>query len=504
MPIVPAGKSLFSRYYLETHLPRYPEWAEDLRPAFARLAELWERGRRLGATWNENQTETEFLRPALDALGWAFIPQAAATRGGRLSRPDYALFRDAAARDQAYPLQGHDDAFYGRSPAIAEAKHWGRPLSRQSSDGRERVGCQDTNPSHQMVNYLVGTRCPWGILTNGQVWRLYSREVSSTASEFYEVDLGLIFDFLPPDGEPTAEQRDAFKLWWLFFRRDAFIPDAQGRHFVQRVDGRLGQLRREVSDKLKELVYEEVMPERGGRVHRLPPGADSASPRRPTPSLAEIYRASLGLLYKLLFVLYAEARSLLPVDNPAYREESLTRMAREFADRLDRGQPLSDATHARGNTTACWPSSTASTWATLTWASPATTAACSTPATPENRFLETHKLSDRAVARAVDILVRRGRAGGLRLHQRAQPGQHLRGAAGEQARHQTWRSSETWQGRTRQRQRRAQGHRLLLHARLYRGLHRPSRRLRPVLDERAAALSRRPWLAAPSCAASWQ
>lgn len=51
-------------------------------------------GQCLGATWNENQTETEFLRPALAALEWEFIPQAAATRAGRLSRPDYVLFRD--------------------------------------------------------------------------------------------------------------------------------------------------------------------------------------------------------------------------------------------------------------------------------------------------------------------------------------------------------------------------------------------------------------------------
>jgi hypothetical protein len=36
-----------------------------------------------------------------------------------------------------------------------------------------------------MVSYLAGARAPWGILTNGQVWRLYSREVSSTANEFY-------------------------------------------------------------------------------------------------------------------------------------------------------------------------------------------------------------------------------------------------------------------------------------------------------------------------------
>ncbi|MCX6031108.1 MAG: N-6 DNA methylase [Chloroflexi bacterium] len=403
LPATPAGKSLFSRYYLETHLPQHPEWAEDPRPTFARLRELWERGRRLGATWNENQTETEFLRPVLDALGWAFIPQAAATRGGRLNRPDYALFRDAAARDQAYPLQGQDDAFYGRSLAIAEAKHWGRPLSHQSADGREQWDAS-TNPSHQMVNYLVGTRCPWGILTNGQVWRLYSREVSSTASEFYEVDLGLIFDFLPPDGEPTPEQLGAFKLWWLFFRRDAFVPDAQGRHFGQRVAAGSATYAREVSDKLKDLVYREVMPGVAAgfiayRRERLGIAQETDA------TLAEIYRASLGLLYKLLFILYAEARGLLPVDNPAYHAESLTRMAAEFADKRQRGQPLSDATHAARQYDSLLALFHRIDLGDPDLGIPRYDGGLFNPATPENRFLEAHRLSDRVVARAVEILV---------------------------------------------------------------------------------------------------
>ncbi|MBM4458868.1 MAG: restriction endonuclease, partial [Chloroflexi bacterium] len=403
MSASPAGKSLFSRHYLETHLPRYPEWAEDPHPVFVRLRELWEHGKRLGETWNENQTETEFLRPTLDVLGWAFIPQAAARRGRRLSRPDYALFPDAEVKNEAYPCQGQDDAFYGRACAIAEAKHWGRPLSRQSTDGREQWDA-DANPSHQMVNYLVGTHCPWGILTNGQIWRLYSREVSSTASEFYELDLGLILDFLPTDGEPTAEQLDAFKLWWLFFRRDAFVADAQDRNFVQRVAAGSASYAREVSDKLKELVYREVMPEVAGgfiayRRERLGIGQETAASR------AEIYRASLGLLYKLLFILYAEARGLLPVDNPAYHAESLTRMAAEFADKRQRGLPLSDATHATRQYDSLLALFHRIDLGDPSLGIPRYDGGLFNPATPENRFLETHKLSDRAVARAVNILV---------------------------------------------------------------------------------------------------
>ena len=186
------GKSLFSLHYLETRLPGQPEWAEDPQAAFDAVRLLWQKARRYGEAWNEAQTEDEFVKPVLAVLGWSYIPQVKNSRSGRINRPDYALFADEATKNAAYPHQGDDDPFYSRALAIAEAKYWGRPLSRKDANGRD-TWKTDNNPSHQMVSYLVGTRCPWGILTNGRTWRLYSREVSSTASEFYEVDLDAIF-----------------------------------------------------------------------------------------------------------------------------------------------------------------------------------------------------------------------------------------------------------------------------------------------------------------------
>ena len=335
LPRLPTAKSLFSQHYLQARLPEHAEWAADPLPVFEAVRGLWERARALGGSWNEAQTEQEFVKPVLDALGWSYIVQVKAQRrGGSLTRPDYALFGDPRPRRRPIPHQGNDDAFYGRAAAIAEAKYWGRPLSQQDSSGRNTWKAE-SNPSHQMVSYLVGTRCPWGILTNGRTWRLYSREVSSTASEFYEVDLGLVFDFLDPDGGPTPEQLADFKRWWLFFRRDAFLPDARGRSFVQRVREGSATYAKRVSDKLKELVFDEVMPEiaNGFVAYRR----EQLGIREETDeSLREIYAAGLSLLYKLLFVLYAEARDLLPMRNPAYREQSLTSLAEWAAERIDR------------------------------------------------------------------------------------------------------------------------------------------------------------------------
>jgi hypothetical protein len=413
------GKSLFSLHYLDSRLPAHPEWAEDPTDALNAVRGLWAKAQRYGAAWNEAQTEDEFVKPVLALLGWSYIPQVKNSRGGRVNRPDYALFPDEATKNAAYPHQGDDDPFYSRALAIAEAKYWGRPLSRKDASGRD-TWKSDNNPSHQMVGYLVGTRCPWGILTNGQVWRLYSREVSSTASEYYEVDLGVVLGGTKGTGgtEETGGTEgtegtggagggglDGFRRFWLFFRRAAFMPDAQGRSFVRRIHDGSATYAREISDKLKELVFDEVMPEIAGgfvayRRQQLGIRAETAE------SLGQIYRASLSLLYKLLFVLYAEARSLLPITNPAYWEESLTRMARQFAARIDSGLAISDAPHAARQYEALLALFRRIDQGDPDLGVPRYDGGLFNPATADNRFLAGHKLSDRAVARAVDILVR--------------------------------------------------------------------------------------------------
>ena len=386
--------------------------------AFDAVRLLWQKARRYGEAWNEAQTEDEFVKPVLAVLGWSYIPQVKNSRSGRINRPDYALFADETTKNAAYPHQGDDDPFYSRSLAIAEAKYWGRPLSRKDANGRD-TWKTDNNPSHQMVSYLVGTRCPWGILTNGPIWRLYSREVSSTASEFYEVDLDAIFGEDAPShvgaGLPFAAANhtpphkpaptDAFRRWWLFFRRAAFTPDSQGRTFVRRIHEGSATYAKRVSDKLKELVFDEVMPEiAGGFVAYR---REQMGLREETDeSLRQIYGAGLSLLYKLLFVLYAEARDLLPMRNPAYREQSLTSLAEWAAERADRGLPLSDATFATPRYEALLALFRRIDRGDASLGIPRYDGGLFNAATAENQFLERHKLSDRVVARAVDIMVR--------------------------------------------------------------------------------------------------
>lgn len=329
-----ASKSLFSQHYLDHRIREHPEWGEAVAGPFGQLRALYEAKRDILPTFNEAQTEAEFIRPALEILGFAYIPQTPTRRAGRVQRPDYALFADEGAKAEAYPLQSDEPAFYARALAIADAKYWERPLSEVSRDD-PRDAFKNTNPSFQMVNYLIGTGVDWGILTNGRAWRLYYRQASSTATEFYEVDLVELLE----SGDP-----ERFKRFWLFFRRPAFIRDAQGRNFLERVREGSATYARVIGDRLKAVVFEEVFPFLSGGFVAY--GAARAEDVTGEAARRLIYEATLSLLYKMLFLLYAEARNLLPVENPGYQAQGLTRMAREVAERMDRAKPLGQASTA--------------------------------------------------------------------------------------------------------------------------------------------------------------
>jgi len=308
------NKPLFSQHYLEHRLQACPEWQVEVKAGFEALNQLYRSKKELLPKLSEAQTEEVFIKPALDILGFSHIPQVTTRGKGRAERPDYALFTDEADRDAAYPLQNDDPAFYARVKAIAEAKYWQRPLSKVSANDKRDV-YKNENPSFQISSYLTGTGVDWGILTNGREWRLYYRQASSTATEFYPVDL---VDLL------ESGDLEQFKYFWLFFRCEALVKDPQGRNFLERVREGSTTYATRVGNELKALVFDQVFPGLAGGF------VVDATRWGETVTAAQVYEATLTFLYKLLFLLYAEARNLLPIDRD-YRDYSLIKMTQAVA-----------------------------------------------------------------------------------------------------------------------------------------------------------------------------
>ncbi|MEA5488399.1 MULTISPECIES: Eco57I restriction-modification methylase domain-containing protein [Pseudanabaena] len=311
------NKPLFSQHYLDHRIQECSEWQLDVGGKFESLQKLYLSKKDLLPKLSEAQTEAEFIKPVLDILGFSNIPQVTTHGKGRAERPDYALFTSESDRNDAYPLQGNEMAFYARVSAIAEAKYWERALSKASANDQRDI-YKNANPSFQITNYLVGTGVDWGILTNGREWRLYYRLASSTATEFYQVDL---VELLESRDEDKFEK---FKYFWLFFCGDSFVKDPQGRNFLERVREGSNTYATQVGKELKALVFEQVFPSVAGGF------AANAFRLQHQVTSEEIYEATLSFLYKLLFLLYAEARNLLPI-NSDYRDYSLIEMSKEIA-----------------------------------------------------------------------------------------------------------------------------------------------------------------------------
>jgi len=321
---------LFADYFLESpeRLRKMPDWneTEGLREAFDQLSALFKRtATRLDRNPNERQTEEAFIQPALAVL-WGQdqyeVQEGIPGLGIGQRRPDYAFFRSAGDRDAAQRLSSSPE-FWRNVPCLGDAKKWEASLDRQ--EGSEK------SPSAQITDYLYRSRVRWGILTNGRLWRLYEQDRSRPGGIFYEVDLvGLL------------KQRDMerFKFFWLFFRRAAFDPGPSGRSFVDEVLQGSAQYATGVGERLKESVYDALCHLVNGFVENP---ANALDPRDPA-TLKAVHDNCLILLYRLLFILYAEDRGLVPRREPAYAEVGLSRLQGEINERLRSGEGYAPVT----------------------------------------------------------------------------------------------------------------------------------------------------------------
>lgn len=288
---------------------------------------------------NETRTEDDLIWPVLRRLGWEqFMRQQNLSAKGRDDVPDGLLFSDAEAKIEAdrFPEEWKRYQF---GIAIVESKRWRRPLDRQSGKRGEELA-----PSTQMLRYLrrvddlTTGNLRWGILTNGARWRLYYSAARSVSEQFFEVDLAAVLGIAGhSDGQyvlDDGQRRHALRVFALVFRREAFLPSATDpRTFHVRAleEGKFYEER--VASDLSDLVFDKLYPLL----------ARSIADQTPAAPLENVREAALVLLYRLLFILYAEDRNLLPVNDRRYDDYGLRdRVRLDVGDRKDRGDTFSN------------------------------------------------------------------------------------------------------------------------------------------------------------------
>jgi hypothetical protein len=345
---------LFTQDFLLNGIRTTPVWTaldEATFDAFAKQLRAVYGPYTTASVLNEAITEDEIIVKVLALLDWSDLTlrQVASSNARREDVPDILLFPDAAAKRAALK-ERRDDRRYRHGIAILESKRWMRPLDRGDATDRLDPG----TPSNQILRYLSRVEIAsegavrWGILTNGAIWRLYYQGARSRAEEFLEVDLAALVGVpgSAPEPYPGPDARHGLKVFFCLFHHGAFLAqswDAECRSFHDYALREARLYEEKVSQDLGERVFATVFPD-------LASALAAGDPQAPQPFtrayLDEVREAALILLYRLLFVLYAEDRRLLPVRDSRYREYSLQRLREEIREKYERAATFS-ATAAR-------------------------------------------------------------------------------------------------------------------------------------------------------------
>ncbi len=332
---------LFSRYFLEDGI-RQTDAYRSLDPGdmAARLGELWNN---LAAMKRPNEAETIqlFIEPALVLLGWHYLKEQKTSKD-RTHIADALLFLDATDKQAATRLTSAER--FKRGVMVVEHEARDTLLDRENA-------IKET-PSSQILRYMrhaaqiTDGALRWGLLTNGRFWRLYWERAGSRAEGFIELELPGILGDLPPKIPGGAPDDHWLRVFLLLFRAEALRQLGPGEPiFLDRAlaDGRHYQ--EKVTAALSEIVFDRVFPNLVAAI-----GAHDPQVRIADADWREDAReAALRLLFRLLFLLYAEDRDLLPLTHPGYLPYSLRGLRDEAAKVTDQHLTLS----ARAQT--WWP-----------------------------------------------------------------------------------------------------------------------------------------------------
>lgn len=338
--------SLFTEEFLREGIISYPEWEsitpEELNKFTQNLKTIFSKfptdGNPIEAT-----TEDDLIKPILEALGWKhYLTQQTTARKGRTDIPDFLLFSSEESKIKANDeSEQHKRYLHGKS--ILEAKAWNVLLDRKGNQALDRV------PSNQIIRYLSSVdvqsngKIQWGILTNGRLWRIYYNRAKSKSEDFLELDLPLALGLPGFQGDlfgnEVQKNQDWIKVFYILFRSQSFEKSSENYTFHEKALEEAGKWESQVAEDLSEVVFQDVFP---ALLKAIKEG-DPQGPEQITQEyLEELRNNSLIFLYRILFILYAEDRYLLPVDDDKYDDYGLYKHVRLEAKRqIDENDALS-------------------------------------------------------------------------------------------------------------------------------------------------------------------
>ena len=315
-------RGIFSSIYLRKILATSSDFPPeaDVKPLYVAVKARWQRNWLGLKKANEAYTRSQFIDPLLRELGWAFVPEQKlpAQKGSLRKRPDYCLCRDEASAIRAAAADTAADSFREAS-TVLEAKKAGTPLDEVSR--KETPGWF---PSQQVQDYLqkakdsTGQRFfDWAILTNGHEWRLYCERAATDA--YFAVEIARDEEF---------GSLEDFRLFIALFRPAAFERSPEARCLLDEIREESLKRQADLEINLRKRIFDVLEDLANGFRDHKANGITEAD----WPAL---YDNCLIFLYRLLFILYAESRYLLPVRPSGYRSNKRYRERFSLACKLD-------------------------------------------------------------------------------------------------------------------------------------------------------------------------
>ena len=284
-------------------------------------------GQRRLAEW-EKAPDRDFRSFAESVLGWRFSPagyagtedepippelQASATDTGEVLCPDFAVRAEAKqAKTQEHLLQVKDQSpDYNQS--LENGTPWQLLVASEPDSDFDRVtrtpgGGLDASPHSRMERLLRQTGAPAGLLFNGEALRLVSAP-RGESSGWLDFRVG---DMLLPAGRPICTaMRELLKE-----QRLLAVPANQ------RLAALLASSRKfqnDVSERLAEQVLHALYELLRGFQASHEASKDELLSTALASDPNEVYRGLLTVVLRLVFLLYAEERDMLPQDETYLR-----------------------------------------------------------------------------------------------------------------------------------------------------------------------------------------
>lgn len=172
-------------------------------------------------------------------------------------------------------------------------------------------------------------RLPWVVMVQGDRIRIYNTKNIGVGRR------GRTETYV--ECQSSLLSSDDVGLLWLLFSSDALKDGGT-------IDSILEESKRfaaDIADRLRERIYDIVVPKLAMGISKernlLNPTKDQ---------LAFTYQMALTVLFRLLFIAYAEDRDLLPYkNNEAYRKRSLKQKSIELAEAASNQTPISQGDH---------------------------------------------------------------------------------------------------------------------------------------------------------------